>query len=561
MAEKTQGKYPSQFEKVKEITDKLEAGIKDLMESSKFKEYLKCLSKFHSYSLGNTILIAMQKPDATLVAGYTAWKNQFGRQVQKGEQGIRILAPTPYKKKMEVDIVDPSTGQARINPDGTKQTELKEIMVPAFKVVSVFDVSQTDGRPLPSIGVNELIGDVRKYEMFFEALKRSCPVPIAFEQIDSGAKGYYHTVDHRIALQEGMSQVQTIKTLIHEMTHQKLHSMDPKEMTPEEPRLTRNAKEVEAESVAYTVAQHYGIETSDYSFAYIAGWSAGKDTPELKASLDRIRTAADELITGIDTQLQILQKEKMAELETQAEALAVKLDELSYDFDYYGYVDAVDDREAIVQQNKEMLLENGTQVEGILEFLQEVVADEGDCSARAAALITEVKEFSEAAAAFMPPKEPEQPVPGLQENGTYRYYSTQRPVDIGTFPKPPDNPVVEVHNYDADSRIPVENGMIQAWGYVEYQKPLTEKEAGDYELRPAPARFTEKEVRDMQKLDVQAGKADIHPAKPDIGLQTETSGNPEPEKKSVLKDLEAKAPKPRGPKASRKPKKQKEETR
>lgn len=561
MAEKTQGKYPSQFEKVKEITDKLEAGIKELMDSDKFKEYLKCLSKFHSYSLGNTILIALQKPDATLVAGYTAWKNQFGRQVQKGEQGIRILAPTPYKRKMEVDIIDPSTGQARMNPDGTKATELKEIMVPAFKVVNVFDVSQTAGRPIPSIGVNELTGNVRQYEMFFEALKRSCPVPVAFEQIDSGAKGYYHTVDHRIALQEGMSQVQTIKTLIHEMTHQHLHSKDPKEMSPEEPRLTRNAKEVEAESVAYTVAQHYGIETSDYSFAYIAGWSAGKDTPELKASLDRIRTAADELITGIDMQLQILQKEKMAELETQAEALAVKLDELSYDFDYYGYVDAVDDREAVVQQNKEMLLENGTQVEGILEFLQEVVDDDGDCSARAAALITEVKEFSEAAAAFMPPKEPDSPVPGLQENGTYRYYSTQRPVDLGTFPKPPDNPVMEVHNYDADSRIPVENGMIQAWGYVEYQKPLTEKEAGDYELRPAPARFTEKEVRDMQKPDIQAGKADIHQAKPDIGLQTETACTPEPGKKSVLKDLEAKIPKPREPKASRKPKKQKEETR
>ena len=214
MAEKTQGKYPSQFEKVKEITDKLEAGIKELMDSDKFKEYLKCLSKFHNYSLGNTILIALQKPDATLVAGYTAWKNQFGRQVQKGEQGIRILAPTPYKRKMEVDVIDPSTGQARMNPDGTKATELKEVMVPAFKVVNVFDVSQTDGRPIPSIGVNELTGDVRQYEMYFEALKRYCPVPIGFEQIDSGAKGYYHSVDHRIALQEGMSQVQNIKTLI-----------------------------------------------------------------------------------------------------------------------------------------------------------------------------------------------------------------------------------------------------------------------------------------------------------------------------------------------------------
>lgn len=399
MAEKTQGKYPSQFEKVKEITDKLEAGIKELMESTKFREYLKCLSKFHNYSLGNTILIAMQKPDATLVAGYTAWKNQFGRQVQKGETGIKILAPTPYRKKMEVDVIDPSTGQARMNPDGMKATELKEIMVPAFKVVKVFDVSQTDGRPLPSIGVNELTGDVRQYDMFLEALKRTCPVPIGFEQITSGAKGYYHTVDHRIALQEGMSQVQTIKTLIHEMTHQKLHSMDPKDMPPEEPKLTRNAKEVEAESVAYTVAQHYGIETSDYSFAYIAGWSAGKDTPELKASLDRIRKAADELITGIDGHLAELQKEQA---------------------------------------------------------------------------ITAV-------------------------SGPFRYYSTQRPVDIGTFPKPPGNRVLEIVNFD--KRVPVENESFRAWGYVEYQKPLTEKQAEDYELRPASSQEAEKKsvLQDLQE--------------------------------------------------------------
>ena len=310
MSEKTQGKYPSQFDKVKEITDRLEAGVLELMNSESYKTFLKTMAHFHAYSLNNTILIALQRPDSTYVAGYAAWKKNFGRQVLKGEQGIRILAPTPYKKKMEVDVIDPSTGQARLNPDGTKSTEMKEIMVPDFKGVNVFDVSQTDGRPLPSIGVNELAGDVKQYEMFFEALKRSCPVPIGFEQIDSGAKGYYHTVDHRIALQEGMSQIQTIKTLIHEMTHQKLHSMDPKEMPPEEPRLTRNAKEVEAESVAYTVAQHFGIETSDYSFAYIAGYSAGKDTSELKASLDRIRKAADELITTIDGHLAELQKEQ-----------------------------------------------------------------------------------------------------------------------------------------------------------------------------------------------------------------------------------------------------------
>ena len=310
MAGKADKTYPSQFDKVKEITDKLEAGIQALFESEAFKNYLKTLSKFHDYSLNNTILIAMQKPDATLVAGYTAWQRNFGRQVMKGETGIRILAPTPYKKQMEVDRIDPSTGQTVLNPDGSTAKDLKEVMVPAFKVVNVFDVSQTDGKELPTIGVNELTGDVAQYENFFEALKRACPVPIGFEEISSGAKGYYHTVDQRIALQEGMSQVQTIKTLIHEMAHQKLHAIDPKDLPPEEPRLTRNAKEVEAESVAYTVAQHYGIETSDYSFAYIAGWSKDKDTPELKASLDRIRKAADEMITAIDEQFLIVQREK-----------------------------------------------------------------------------------------------------------------------------------------------------------------------------------------------------------------------------------------------------------
>ena len=388
--------HPSQFDKVKEITDKLEAGIQALFESEAFKNYLKTLSKFHDYSLNNTILIAMQKPDATLVAGYTAWQKNFGRQVQKGEQGIRILAPTPYKKQMEVDRLDPITQKPILNPDGSTAKELKEIMVPAFKVVNVFDVSQTDGKPLPTIGVDELTGNVSNYEMFFEALKRACPVPIGFEDISSGAKGYYHTVDQRIALQEGMSEVQTVKTLIHEMAHQKLHSIDPKELPPEEPRLTRNAKEVEAESVAYTVAQHYGIETSDYSFAYIAGWSQGKDTPELKASLDRIRKAADEMITAIDGHIMYLQQEKGIDVKVSAEL-----------------------------------------------------------------------------------------IPGLQENGRYRYYSTQRPVDIGTFPKPPDNKPVEIHNYD--KRQSVENGTMQAWGYLEYAKPLTEKEASDYELKPAPA--------------------------------------------------------------------------
>ena len=340
MAEKTQGKYPSQFEKVKEITDKLEAGIHDLMESDRFKDYLKCLSCFHNYSMRNTVLIAMQKPDATYVASYTAWKNQFGRQVKKGEKAIRILAPAPYRKRMEVDVIDPHTGKNRVNADGTKMTVEKEILVPAYKVVNVFDISSTEGPPLPSIGAVELTANVRQYDLLMEALKRSCPVPIGFEDISSGAKGYYHTTEKRIVLQEGMSQAQTIKTLVHEMAHEKLHSIDPKELPEGEVKLTRNAKEVEAESVAYTVTNAFlqrgfdGLDTSDYSFAYVASWSQGKDLPELTASLDRIRKAADEMITAIDEKLAELQepaREKGSVLQKLEEAKSAAREEKEAD--------------------------------------------------------------------------------------------------------------------------------------------------------------------------------------------------------------------------------------
>lgn len=309
MAEKTQ------YDRVKEITDQLEAGIENLFNSDQYKQWLTTMSRFHDYSLNNTLLIAMQKPDATLVAGYTTWKNQFGRQVNKGEKGIRILAPTPYKKKVEVDKTDPNTGGILKNPDGSNQKEIQEVLCPAFKVVSVFDVSQTDGRELPSLGINELTGDVEQYEMFFEALKRTCPVPMEFEQISSGAKGYYHQIEQRIAIQEGMSQIQTVKTAIHEMAHQKLHATDPNLKKSEQnlENISRGGKEVEAESVAYTVCQHYGIDTSDYSFAYIAGWSKGKETPELKASLDTIRKAASEMINDIDGHMKLLLQEKEQE--------------------------------------------------------------------------------------------------------------------------------------------------------------------------------------------------------------------------------------------------------
>lgn len=296
--------------KLQETMEQLENGIRKIFESDMYKQYLKTMSRFHNYSLNNTILIAMQKPDATLVASYTAWNTRFGRQVQKGENGIRILIPAPYKKQIDVEKTDPVTGEILTKPDGSFIKEKKEIQVQAYKIGYVYDVSQTQGKPLPTLGINELTGEVEQYEMFFQALQKSCPVPIAFEQISDGSKGYFHLTENRIALQENMSQVQTIKTLIHEMAHQRLHSLDKNDNTEME-KLSRNSKEVEAESVAFAVCQYYGIETSDYSFAYIAGWSKGKELPELKGSLEKIKSASSEMIDEIENHLTVLQKEEI----------------------------------------------------------------------------------------------------------------------------------------------------------------------------------------------------------------------------------------------------------
>ena len=309
-------------QQVREITDKLEQGIKELFESERFKEYLRTMSKFYNYSFNNTLLIAMQKPEATYVAGYTSWQRNFDRQVMKGEKGIKILAPAPYKAKEEREKIDPSTQKPVLDADGKPVTETVEVMRPAFKVVSVFDISQTDGKELPDIIVDELSGSVENYAAFFEALKQESPASIAFEDIPGGAKGYFSPVENRIAIQEGMSEIQTIKTAIHEIAHAKLHSIDRPEPEPawkivmisdggtkrdflsgfaseteanetaeregwrfidenrfewrleveedtsaiQEMRKDRHTKEVEAESVAYTVCQRYGIETSDSSF-------------------------------------------------------------------------------------------------------------------------------------------------------------------------------------------------------------------------------------------------------------------------------------------------------
>ena len=288
-------------EKIKEITDRLEQGIQDLFDSDRFKEYLQVMSKFHNYSFNNTLLIAMQKPDATLVAGYNSWKNLFGRQVARGAKGIKVLAPSPYKVKREVDKIDPTTQKPVIGKDGKPVKEETEITVPAFKVVSVFDVSQTEGKELPTIGVDELTGDVEQYADFFKAATQASPAPVGFEKIESGAKGYYSQTNKRIAINEGMSELQNLKTLIHEIAHAKLHDIDLNAPAKEQAdRPDRRTREIQAESIAYAVCQHYGLDTSDYSFSYVAQWSSGRELAELKASLETIRSTASELIKEID---------------------------------------------------------------------------------------------------------------------------------------------------------------------------------------------------------------------------------------------------------------------
>ncbi|MCX4325026.1 MAG: ArdC-like ssDNA-binding domain-containing protein, partial [Lachnospiraceae bacterium] len=305
------------------ITDRLEQGIAELFDSERYKEYLKVMSKFHNYSFRNTVLIAMQKPDASLVAGFSAWKNNFERNVMKGQKGIKIIAPSPYKIKQEMQKIDPHTQKPIIGKDGKPVTEEKEITIPAYKVVSVFDVSQTEGKELPDIAVDELTGDVDRYKDFFAALEKTSPVPIAFENIEGGSHGYYHLEDKRIAINEGMSELQTLKTAIHEIAHAKLHDIDlnaPKD--EQQSHVDRRTREVEAESVAYTVCQHYGLDTSDYSFGYVAGWSSGRELAELKSSLEIIKSTAAKLIEAIDGHFAEIQKEQ-AKGQAQAQPEAV----------------------------------------------------------------------------------------------------------------------------------------------------------------------------------------------------------------------------------------------
>lgn len=292
-------------DELQQITDKLEKGVVEVFQSDRYKQFLDTMAKFPRYSVNNSLLIMMQKPDAQLCQSFTGWK-QMGRYVKKGEKGISILAPAPYKIEREQTKLD-DKGRPVFDADGEPVKEKVEVTIRAFKVVKTFDLSQTDGKELPTIGPSELVGNIEGYPKLLQALQEISPVPVSFELIDGDAKGFYHLEDKKIVVQDGMSEVQTIKTLLHEMAHQKLHDKDN---VPEAKDISRNGKEVEAESVAYVVCQHYGINTSDYSFSYVAGWSEGKETPELKASLDKIRQTASEFIYQIDQKMEVLMADK-----------------------------------------------------------------------------------------------------------------------------------------------------------------------------------------------------------------------------------------------------------
>lgn len=293
---------------MKEITERLEQGVKELFTSERYTEYLKTMSQFHNYSFNNTMLIAMQRPDATLVAGYQAWQKKFKRQVKRGEKGIQIIAPAPIREKEEVEKFDPVTNEPILRQDGTPETEEIEHIIPRFRLTTVFDISQTYGEPLPGLETLELMGSVENFEIFMQAIREVSPVPIRFDEIDSGAKGYYSNVNKEIVIQQGMSESQTMKTGVHETTHAKLHDRDIMEELGE--KKNQMTREVEAESVANTVCQYFGLDTSDYSFPYIAGWSSSMDMKELRSSMDTIRKTAGEMIDGMTEVMQRLMRER-----------------------------------------------------------------------------------------------------------------------------------------------------------------------------------------------------------------------------------------------------------
>ena len=397
---------PTNRERLQQITAGIEQGIKELFESEKYMRYLSVMSRFHRYSVNNTMLIYMQKPDATLVAGYNKWKNQFERHVKKGEHGITIIAPTPFKKKIEEQKLDPDTKAPILDAEGKAVMEEREVEIPMFRPVKVFDVSQTDGKPLPELA-SSLSGNVQNYEAFMEALRRSAPVPLSVEPMAANMDGYFSPDQQRIAIRAGMSEVQTVSAAVHEIAHSKLHNYakaqeEAARAGDKEPpkKKDRNTEEVEAESISYAVCQYYGIQTGENSFGYIANWSQGKELPELRASLETINKAAGELIADIDRHYKVICKERGIDLTAAPEPqrdpieqLAADIDQFSFDYDTYEYRDQVDNREDALRELTAAL--RSGDASGVRDWLQEF-ADEnepGEAAAKAAELLERLEQL------------------------------------------------------------------------------------------------------------------------------------------------------------------------
>ena len=397
---------PTNRERLQQITAGIEQGIKELFESEKYMRYLSVMSRFHRYSVNNTMLIYMQKPDATLVAGYNKWKNQFERHVKRGEHGITIIAPTPFKKKIEEQKLDPDTKAPMLDQDGKVIMEEREVEIPMFRPVKVFDVSQTDGKPLPELA-STLSGSVQNYEAFMEALRRSAPVPLSVEPMAANMDGYFSPDRQRIAIRTGMSEVQTVSAAVHEIAHSKLHNYaqvqeEAARAGDKEPpkKKDRNTEEVEAESISYAVCQYFGIQTGENSFGYIANWSQGKELPELRASLETINKAAGELIADIDRHYKVICKERGIDLTAAPEPqrdpieqLAADIDQFSFDYDTYEYRDQVDNREDALRELTAAF--RGGDASGVRDWLQEF-ADEnepGEAATKAAELLDRLEQL------------------------------------------------------------------------------------------------------------------------------------------------------------------------
>ena len=407
MAEKQTNK-----DRMREIVDSIENGIKELFESDKYRQYLSTMSRFHRYSVNNTMLIYMQRPDATHVAGFNKWRDQFGRNVLKGEKGIRIIAPTPYKKKVEEIKTDPETNAPVLDADGKAIIEEKEIRIPMFKVVSVFDVSQTAGKPLPQLAA-DLSGNVQQYEVFMEALRRASPVPMEIKPVARDTDGFFSIKAQSITIRAGMSEVQTVCAAVHEIAHAKLHDYehmtelaDDGETILVPGEKSRNTEAVEAESISYAVCQYYGIETGENSFGYIATWSKGKELKELRASLETINKTASELITDIDWHFAEICKERGISVEKSEQSesqlkensnmsaadLAKSISELYLDANGLAFLSEFASQEDCLQHFYEDLLTGADEIKG---FLSETLEQSDEYAHRANELLLEVEAFQE----------------------------------------------------------------------------------------------------------------------------------------------------------------------